>query len=45
MMRLTVSHTDGTANFAEAPGYLVGAKTGTAEKIKNKRYDKTANLV
>jgi len=45
MMRLTVSHEDGTANFAEAPGYLVGAKTGTAEKIKNKRYDKTANLV
>ncbi len=45
MMRLAVSHEDGTANFAEAPGYLVGAKTGTAEKIKNKRYDKTANLV
>ena len=45
MMRLVVSHEDGTANFAEAPGYLVGAKTGTAEKIKNKRYDKSANLV
>ena len=45
MMRLAVSHKDGTANFAEAPGYLVGAKTGTAEKIKNKRYDKSANLV
>ena len=43
MMRLAVSHKDGTANFAEAPGYLVGAKTGTAEKIKNKRYDKSAN--
>ena len=45
MMRLVVSHEKGTANFAEAPGYLVGAKTGTAEKIKNKRYDKSANLV
>ena len=45
MMRLVVSHEDGTANFAEASGYLVGAKTGTAEKIKNKRYDKSANLV
>ena len=45
MMRLAVSHKDGTANLAEAPGYLVGAKTGTAEKIKNKRYDKSANLV
>ena len=45
MMRLAVSHEEGTANLAEAPGYLVGAKTGTAEKIKNKRYDKSANLV
>ena len=45
MMRLVVSHEDGTANFAEAPGYLVGAKTGTAEKVKGKRYDKSANLV
>ena len=45
MMRLAVSHEDGTAKFAEAYGYLVGAKTGTAEKIKNKRYDKSANLV
>ena len=45
MMRLVVSHKDGTANFAEAPGYLVGAKTGTAEKVKGKRYDKRANLV
>jgi len=45
MMRLVVSHKDGTANYAEAPGYLVGAKTGTAEKVKGKRYDKSANLV
>ena len=34
MMRLVVSHKDGTANYADAPGYLVGAKTGSAEKLK-----------
>ena len=32
MMRLVVSHKDGTGNFANAKGYLVGGKTGTAEK-------------
>jgi len=30
LMRLVVS--DGTARKAEVPGYLVGGKTGTAEK-------------
>ena len=45
MMRLVVSHKDGTGNFADAPGYLVGGKTGTAEKIKDKGYDKKANMV
>ena len=45
MMRLVVSHPKGTANKAETTGYLVGAKTGTAEKIKNSAYDKNANLV
>ena len=45
MMRLVVSHDDGTGNFAEATGYLVGGKTGTAEKIKGKGYDKKANMV
>ena len=44
MMRLVVSHPDGTGNFAEAPGYMVGGKTGTAEKIDNGRYNRRANL-
>ena len=33
MMRLVVKHPDGTGNFAEAEGYMVGGKTGTSEKI------------
>ena len=45
MMRLVVSHKDGTGNFAEAPGYLVGGKTGTAEKIIDGRYSKDKNMV
>ena len=45
MMRLVVSHKDGTGNFAEAPGYLVGGKTGTAEKIVDGRYSKDKNMV
>lgn len=45
MMRLVVTHKEGTANFADADGYLVGAKTGTAEKIENKRYNKNSNRV
>ena len=45
MMRLVVSHKDGTGNFAEAPGYLVGGKTGTAEKIVNGSYSKDKNMV
>ncbi len=45
MMRLVVSHEDGTANFAETPGYLVGAKTGTAEKVGVGGYNKKANVV
>ena len=32
IMRLVVSHEHGTATKAKAPGYLVGGKTGTAEK-------------
>ena len=45
MMRLAVSHKDGTVNFANAPGYMVGGKTGTAEKVANKGYNRKANLV
>ena len=45
MMRLVVSNKLGTGNFADAPGYLVGGKTGTAEKIKNKGFNRNANRV
>ncbi len=44
MMRFVVSHEDGTANYAEAPGYMVGGKTGTAEKNIVGGYDKKVNL-
>ena len=44
MMRLVVSHDDGTANFAEARGYMIGGKTGTAEKIQVGGYNNKANL-
>ena len=43
-MRLVVSHNDGTGNFAEARGYMVGGKTGTAEKAHFGGYNKKANL-
>ena len=33
IMRLVVSSDHGTAKKAEARGYLVGGKTGTAEKV------------
>ncbi|HYM30554.1 MAG TPA: penicillin-binding protein 2 [Candidatus Cybelea sp.] len=42
LMRLVVER--GTGKFAEAPGYLVGGKTGTAEKIGNGGYRRHANL-
>ncbi len=37
LLRLVV--TDGTGKNADVPGYRVGGKTGTAEKIVNGRYD------
>ena len=36
LLRLVVKR--GTGKFAEAPGYVVGGKTGTAEKVSGKRY-------
>ena len=37
LLRLVVEY--GTARFAEAPGYVVGGKTGTAEKNKHGAYE------
>ncbi len=46
IMRLVVSNEYGTAKKAEAPGYLIGGKTGTAEKINpSGGYSKKENIV
>ena len=37
LLRLVVEY--GTARFAETPGYVVGGKTGTAEKNQHGRYE------
>ena len=42
LMRLNVEK--GTAEKAEVPGYYIGGKTGTADKVVNGRYSKTKVL-
>lgn len=42
LLRLVVEK--GTGKLAEAPGYLVGGKTGTAEEVAGSRYDTHALL-
>ena len=38
LFRLNVVHPGGSGKRAEVPGYIVGGKTGTAEKVENGRY-------
>jgi cell division protein FtsI (penicillin-binding protein 3) len=38
LLRLVVEY--GTGQFAEAPGYVVGGKTGTAERVEHGVYDR-----
>ena len=46
LTRQIIVHPKGTGKFADAEGYLVGGKTGTADKTsKNGGYRKNANLV
>ncbi len=42
LMRLVV--TDGYGKAAEVPGYFVGGKTGTAEKVTGHGYNKKSNV-
>ena len=42
LMRLAVQN--GTGRLADAPGYLVGGKTGTADKLNGRRYTGDARI-
>jgi cell division protein FtsI (penicillin-binding protein 3) len=42
LMRLAVQN--GTGRMADAPGYLVGGKTGTADKLRGGRYARSARM-
>src|SRR3546814_9964498 len=42
LLRLVVK--EGTGRFAKAPGYLVGGKTGTAEKLSGGSYSQNARV-
>ncbi len=42
LMRLVVTH--GTGRNANAEGYLVGGKTGTADKLRGRRYARDARI-
>jgi len=44
MTRLNVEDQRGSGNLAEVPGYLVGGKTGTAEKVVNGAYSSSVRL-
>jgi cell division protein FtsI (penicillin-binding protein 3) len=40
---LRINVTEGRNKFADVPGYFVGGKSGTAEKIRDGRYQKNVN--
>ncbi len=42
LMRLVVK--EGTAKKAEVPGYIVGGKTGTADKLSGRKYSESARM-